>query len=54
MTKVHEFNLRKLLEALVHETEVDMDQIASVEAMNAMEAYYKVGSTDAVVAVSMY
>ncbi|EXJ86850.1 hypothetical protein A1O3_03804 [Capronia epimyces CBS 606.96] len=34
-------NVDDLLDALTAETEADMDQLACIEAMNAMEAYYK-------------
>jgi GTPase SAR1 family protein len=36
------FDLQNLLEALSHETEADMDRYACSEAIDCMEAYYKV------------
>lgn len=39
------FNIHNLLKALQEESEADMDQFTCIEAMHAMEAYYKVSLT---------
>lgn len=53
MTRSHmpSFDIRDLLSALTAQTEVDMNRFACTEAINAMEAYYKVSIASKVLLV---
>ncbi|KIW12491.1 hypothetical protein PV08_09768 [Exophiala spinifera] len=48
------FSLKNLVKTLVVESELDMEKFASIEALNAMQAYYKVALKSIVDSFGMY